>query len=279
MYPLDPKTVERLARIIVDIDGPYSRSGRELERLLRHAGWQDSSEYDGSARIAWLTEQMEDRTHQRQDIERLLCRVCDPLEYEDGAAAAEAFRVMVNEILRPEQLEVAIIAGRPVVAELGGHGRTSVHGEPHDLDNRVRALVGEQRSADVLLGRIAEARICQRGGAYTMAVIAIGSFVEGLLYTILTERNEEARNNRFIDLNGNAVKDNRAALATLINTAHHLGWIQFDAMQFMHTVRNFRNFIHPRQELVDLPAFDDDSVGLCWAPLHAMLNDLEQQLK
>ncbi|MGV0586814.1 hypothetical protein ABQE45_24035 [Mycobacteroides chelonae] len=225
-----------------------------------------------------LTEQIEDRTSQRDDIERLLCRVCDPLEYDDGAAASEAFRDAVNEILRPEQLEVTNIAGRPVVAELERNGRTSAHSEPHDLDNRIRELVREQRSADVLLGRITEARICQQGGAYTMAVIAIGSFVEGLLYTILTERDEDARNDRFIDPNGNPVKNTRPPLATLIDTAHHLGWIQFDAMQFMHTVRNFRNFIHPRQELVDLPAFDDDSVGLCWAPLHAMLNDLEQQL-
>lgn len=278
MFPLDPKTVERLARIIVDLDGPYTRSGRELEQLLGHAGWKDAPEYDGSSRITWLTEQIEDRADQREDIERLLTRVCDPLEYDSGIDASEAFREVVNGILRPEQLQITNIAGRPVIAELGHDGRTSTHAEPHDLDSRVRGLVREQRSANVLLGRIAEARICQRGGAYTMAVIAIGSFVEGLLYTILIERNEDAQNNRFIDINGSAIKNTKPPLAVLIDTAHQLGWIQFDAMQFMHTVRNFRNFIHPRQELIDLPAFDDDSVGLCWAPLHAMLNDLEQQL-
>lgn len=63
----------------------------------------------------------------------------------------------------------------------------------------------------------------------------------------------------------------------LINTARKLGWIQFDAMKFAQAVREFRNFIHPRFELLKLPAFDAESVGLCWAPLHAMLNDLEQQ--
>jgi hypothetical protein len=278
MFPLDPKTVERLARIIVDIDGPYNRTGRELEQLLRHAGWKNHAEYDGSSRIVWLTEQITERSEQRDDIERLLCRICDPLEYDEGPAAAEVFRQVVNEILRPEQLEVSNVAGRPVIAELRADGTTSTHAEPHDLDKRIRQLLSDERSADVLLGRITEARICHRGGAYTMAVIAIGSFVEGLLYTLLTERDEDASNHLFVNQDGDLVKNTRPPLVMLINTAHRNGWIQFDAMKFMHAVRDFRNFIHPRQELIDLPAFDNDSVGLCWTPVHAMLNDLEQYL-
>ncbi len=46
----------------------------------------------------------------------------------------------------------------------------------------------------------------------------------------------------------------------------------------MHTVRDFRNFVHPRKELVDQPAFDRDSVMLCWGPVRALLNDLEESL-
>jgi hypothetical protein len=278
MFPLDPKTVERLARVIVDMDGPYSRTGRELERLLSHAGWKNHAEYDGSSRIGWLTNQIRRRSEQRDDIERLLCRICDPLEYDEGLAAAEVFRQAINEILQPEQLEVSNVSGRPVVAELRADGTTSTHAEPHDLDRRIRRLLSDERSADVLLGRITEARICHRGGAYTMAVIAIGSFVEGLLYTMLTEGDEDASNHLFVNKDGNLVKCTRPSLEMLINTAHRNGWIQFDAMKFMHAIRDFRNFIHPRLELVDLPAFDNDSVGLCWAPVHAMLNDLEQYL-
>ncbi|WP_216894131.1 hypothetical protein [Nocardia alni] len=279
MSPIDPKTIERLARIIVDPDGPYVRTGRELQILLARAGWQDPPEYDGTSKVSWLAEQMEERNNQSRDIERLLCRVCDPLEYDEGDAAARAFRNMVNEVLKAEGLLVIDTGGRPVVAELGANGSGSTNAEPHDLDERVRRLIDNSGTADLLLKRAAEARICQRSGAYTMAVIAIGSFVEGMLLTMLTERDEECRNNRFVDPQGKLVTSRQPNLAMLIDTAHAHGWIQLDAKTFMHTVRNFRNYIHPGKELADNPDFDNDSVGLCWAPLQAMLNDLEQRFQ
>ncbi|MEU6644540.1 hypothetical protein ABZ863_18575 [Saccharomonospora sp. NPDC046836] len=46
-----------------------------------------------------------------------------------------------------------------------------------------------------------------------------------------------------------------------------------------HRVRDYRNFVHPRKELAEQPDFDQDSVRLCWAPVHALLNDLEERLE
>ncbi len=277
MTALDPKTIGRLAKIIVDPDGPYARSGRDLEMLLEHAGWHNPPEYDGSPRIAWLIEQLEDRTDSERDLERLLCRVCDPLEYDTGTGAA-IFMAAINTVLEAEGLAVVETGGRPVIVELGANGTGFNNAEPHDLDARVRRLVGDQRTAETLIKRAGEARICQRNGAYTMAVIAVGSFVEGMLLTLLTEHDERCRKNQFVNESGRFAANKQPNLASLIDTAHVCGWIQLDAKTFMHTVRNFRNYIHPGKELADNPDFDDDSVGLCWAPLQAMLNDLEHEL-
>ena len=279
MDAIDPKTIERLARIIVDPDGPYVRTGRQLEALLAQSGWPDPPEYDGSPKVAWLIEQMEDRNDHPGDIERLLCRVCDPLEYDEGDSGATVFREALNAVLKPEGIVILDTGGRPVLAELGTNGFTAVNAEPRDLDDRIRRLVGDAVTAELLSKRAAEARVCQQGGAYTMAVIAIGSLVEGLLYTFLTEQDEESRNHRFVGRDGNVITDRRPALETLINTAFVRNWIQLDAKAFMHTVRDFRNYIHPRKELADNPDFDNDTVGLCWAPLQAMLNDLEERFR
>ncbi|WP_369023599.1 hypothetical protein [Nocardia cyriacigeorgica] len=276
MLTIDPKTIERLAKIVVDPDGPYMRTGRELEMLLAHAGWQDPPDYDGSARIPWLIEQISCRNGTR-DIDLLLCRICDPLEHDGSARAAATYAEAVNEALAAEGIAVVLTGGRPIIAEIATDGTESVNAEPHDLDTRVRRLISDSATADLLLKRAEEARICQRSGAYTMAVIAIGSFVEGMLLTMLTERDEECRNNRFIGRDGKFVTIARPNLASLIDTAHARNWIQLDAKTFMHSVRNFRNYIHPGKEIADNPGFDYDSVGLCWAPLQAMLNDLEQQ--
>ncbi len=74
MIPLDDRTAERLARVIVDLGGPYERRSYELEQLLARAGWPDPPEYDGSPRIQWLSEQLIDRKNRRADIEVISAR-------------------------------------------------------------------------------------------------------------------------------------------------------------------------------------------------------------
>ena len=263
MFPLDPRTIERLAKVIVDLDGPYERKGWQLEELLNNAGWADPPEYDGSARVPWLIDQMATRGDDRVTLERLLCRVCDPLEYDEGMPVAEAFRQIINQVLEPERLVVTYVGGRPVIGELSADGSSPLFSEPPELDRRIRHLIKDDMTVVVLLKRVAETRICERGGAHTMAIIGIGSVVEGVLLALLLERDDEARNHRFVDREGRVVTERRPGLAMLIDTVHAKGWIQLDAKRFMHEVRDFRNFIHPRKELAECPDFDADSVRRC----------------
>jgi hypothetical protein len=279
MFPLDPKTVHRLVEVIVsDGDGQYERKSWQLSELLANAGWSDPPEFDGGSRGFWLKQQMTARQDDRVAIERLLCRVCDPLEYDGGEVDAEAFRKAVNERLRHEGLEVIYAQGRPILVERSEDGDGTLLAEPPELEQRIRALVQDQAIAAVLNRRVAETRICQRGGAHTMAIIAIGGLVEGLLLALLSERDPEARAGRFVDRERRRVRNRQPGLEMLIDTVYENGWIQLDARKFIHEVRDFRNFIHPRKELAEQPAFDADSVRLCWSPVHAMLNDLENAL-
>lgn len=278
MFPLDDRTAERLAEVIADIGGPYERKGYQLEQLLQRSGWDDSPEYDGSPRVPWLAEQLIERRDEHGDVERLLCRVCDPLEYDDGAVSAEEFRIAVNARLAAERLVVSYIGGRPVVGELGSDGRRTVFSAPEDLDRRLRKLIRDPVAVDLLMSRVRETLLCEESGAHTMAIIGIGSFVEGLLYSLFTERDAEIRDRGFVGREGRRFKADRAGLELMIDVAHQKDWIQLDAKDFMHKVRDYRNFVHPRKELAEQPRFDRDSVTLCWAPVRALLNDLEEHL-
>jgi hypothetical protein len=279
MFPLDPRTIERLADLIVDIGGPYERHGWELERLLEHSGWPVPATYDGSSRVPWLVDQLVELRGDRAAIERLLCRVCDPVEYDDGNVTAEAFRNAINEKLAAEQLAVTLVGGRPVIGEGADHDSLAFS-EPPDFERRIRGLLCDQQTADALARRITETRVAQSGGAHTLALIGIGSIVEGLLLALLLERDEDVRRNGIPDTErpGKRVPADFAPMKLLIDIAHQRGWIQLDAKNFMHTVRDFRNFVHPRKEWTHQPDFDGDSVRLCWAPVHAIINDLEQRL-
>jgi hypothetical protein len=273
---LDPKTLIRVATVICDIDGPSERHVYELEQLLRDAGWSNPPEYDGPSRVRWLTEALADRAKDHGDIARLLCRVCDPLEYDGGMPIAEAFRAELNRILEAERLAVSYVGGRPVLGELTDDPDQPMFSAPEGLENRLSALLTDPRMVMLLVDRAEQSRRAQASGAYLLALFGIGSFVEGLLLSVLMERYPELNSTGFRGRDGRKISANRAGLELLIDTAHDKRLIQFDAKSFMDPVRNFRNFIHPRQQLEHDFLPDEDTVALCWGPVHAVLNDLEE---
>lgn len=275
---LDPKTLTRAARLICDIDGPAERRGYELEQLLRDAGWSNPPEYDGSSRVRWLTEALADRAKDHGDIARLLCRICDPLEHDGGMAVAEVFRSELNRILEPERLAVTYVGGRPVLGELSEDTNQPMFSAPEGLENRLSALLSDPRVVTLLVDRVEQSRRAQASGAHLLALFGIGSFVEGLLFSVLMEHHPELAATGFQGRDGRKINASHAGLEVLINTAHAKGLIQLDAKSFMGPVRNFRNFIHPRQQLENDFLPDQDTVALCWGPVHAVLNDLEEHL-
>lgn len=274
MHRLDPRTVERVAEIIVDRGGDQERHGWQLERLLRHAGWADPPEYDGSPRAGWLHEAILAHADQPEDVARVLCRASDPLEYDGSRPVAESFRTALNTALEPEQLAITYVGGRPVVAEVGADlGGAPVFGMPDDLEARLTRLIDDSRMIALLVDRAEQSRMAQTSGAHLLALFGIGSLVEGLLLAILLHRDPalELRNSK-----GQLVTADRAGMELLLDMAHARGHIELDAKAFMHPVRNFRNYIHPRRQAAEAFTPDHETVSLSWGPVHAVLNDLEQ---
>lgn len=275
MAALDPLTLERVARLICDVDGPYERTGTQVARFLHRVRWPGDPQYDGSPRILWLTEVLGSHADDATALDRLLCRIGDPLEYDGGIEAAEPITQELNRILAPEQLTITYVGGRPVLGQLSQNGDVPLYGPPPNLHERVRRLSPNSKAVDVLMARADEASICQNNGAYALAIIGIGSFVEGLLHIVVTDRDETVRIKGLVDRNGRRVRAERAGLHLLLEYAHRNKWVQTDAKDFMEKVRDYRNFVHPRHQIDYGLVPDLDTVRMCWAPVHALLNDLE----
>ena len=273
MMRLDERTIERLAEVICDLGGPFERRGHQLQRLLEHSGWGTSVEYDGTARVPWLRETLLGRRHDEAAIERLLCRVCDPLEYGD-APTAELMRGAINRVLEPEGVAVLLAGRRPVLGTLGDAQHTKGFTLPDDLEGRLDRLITDKQTVGLLLARAGEADSCVRSGAHTLAIIGLGSFVEGVLYAVIAERAPEATDAGLRLKGGNSLPWHRVGLNILIDEVHDRGWIKVDAHDFVQTVRDYRNMVHPRQQLEKGLIPDEDTVMLCWGPVRAVLNDL-----
>jgi hypothetical protein len=272
---LDLLTLERVARLVVDIDGPFERRGYQLTQLLERAGWPGREEYDGSPRVAWLANILAEGAEDYAAVGRLLCRVCDPLEYDDGLASADVMRKELNLALASEQLAVTYVAGRPVLSEVTADGRSTVFNVPDDLEERIRPLVSSEEFLAQLMNRVREARICEEHGAYGLALIGIGSFTEAMLLDILTYRDPSLLRGIPLPNSTKTSAPERASFSLLLDTARNRGWIQMDAHDFMTIVREYRNFVHLRAQQERGVDPDRDTVGLCWGPVLAVINDLE----
>jgi hypothetical protein len=267
---LDLRTIERLAEIICDQGGPHARSVRALTRFLEGAGWDVA--YGGGARVPWLVEEIRERNDDTEAIQALLKRIIDPREYDDGIKAALTFVEPLNDLLAADGLQVGHESGsRPVVRRLGDDGGLGLDqlaarlADP-ELREAVREMVSDSAMAEILVARLDEVDACRRAGAYLLAVIGTGSFVEGLLYDVLMSRDQSTQ------------KNPKPMLDFLLGRAHKLGWIQHDAYTFSGLVREYRNLVHPREQLNKSFQPDNDTVLLCWQPVLAVINDLRVEL-
>ncbi|MEV8018163.1 hypothetical protein AB0O76_17875 [Streptomyces sp. NPDC086554] len=216
-----------------------------MEQLLRRAAWPTPAEYDGSPRIGWLTEILAG-TDNHGAVSRLLCRICDPLEYDDGPSSADLIRQELNSLLAAEGLAVTYVAHRPVMGELSTDGDSTVFSVPEGLEERIRPLVSSDEFLQQLMARVTETQICEQHGAYGMALIGIGSFTEALLLDVLIYRDPALQQG--FPQGGKCVAPERASFALLLDTARIRGWIQMDAHDFMAIVREYRNFVHLRKQ-------------------------------
>jgi hypothetical protein len=102
----------------------------------------------------------------------------------------------------------------------------------------------------VIADRLEEVETCYESGASLAVVILCGSTLEGLLYEIAknhpTDYNRTAAAPRH---NGRVRPLPEWTLNDLLNSSRELGVLGEDVSKFAHSVREFRNYIHPQQQV------------------------------
>jgi hypothetical protein len=260
MVQLDDTVLDRVADLICGDDAFTYRSSYELTKFFEAAGWRRVGEVDGG-RLTWVRRTLRSRRSDSSALRSVLLRLADPREYLDNADARVIVVQELNELLALEGYRVVYEGARPrLVEHTATLARPEMH-EPIQLMADLASIVQHEQFGDQLRRRLEEAHACWRAGAHTAAVIMLGSVLEGVLYDVALSRHTE----------GPTPKDH---LSNLISLAERQGWIAKDVTDYAHVLRDHRNLVHPKKQLLDHYEPEDDTVRIAWNVVVAALNDL-----
>lgn len=140
----------------------------------------------------------------------------------------------------------------------------------------IDALKLEGAILEILKGRLAEIETCVRSKVPLAAVILIGSVLEGLLLGVATSFAQEFNKSACApkDNEGKVKKFQDWKLREFIDVATGLGVLKIDVQKFSHAVREFRNYIHPYQQLSTRFQPSQETAEICFQVLKAAVSQI-----
>lgn len=115
-----------------------------------------------------------------------------------------------------------------------------------------KGLILDSSLESVLSSRIEEVECCVRAGAHLSAIILCGSILEGVLLAAALEypkKFNQANSSPKLRDSGRTKPFQEWSLANLIDVAHEVGAIRLDVKKYGHALRDFRNYVHPYQQM------------------------------
>lgn len=128
----------------------------------------------------------------------------------------------------------------------------------------------------VIKQRLEEIEISLNSGASLSVIFLCGSTLEGLLLHIATQNPQKFNTSTAApkDKNGKVRQLHEWTLDNLINVAFDVGCIKLDIKKFSHTLKDFRNYIHPRQQASQNFNPDKHTAQISWKVLQATIANL-----
>ena len=124
---------------------------------------------------------------------------------------------------------------------------------------------------EVLNYRFAEIKICLERDAPLSAIFLIGSSLEGILLGVALKNIKKFNqaNSSPKDKEGKVKQFPLWTLSNFIDVAFELKLLNQDVKKFSHSLRDFRNYIHPYEQMGSNFQPDKHTAKICWQVLRA----------
>jgi len=214
-------------------------------------------------------------------------------EQESDAVVARVLSEMLDSYaadcdLNGREVDSGVLAKcREIVARLSGKPQPS-KGETDEsfLDKEftipnIHKLPVEAQVATIIESRLTEARKVLSAGAHLSVIFLCGSVLEGVLLGV-AQKNPEKFNRSSASAkypDGKVKPLHEWSLAQFIDTACDIQLLKLDVKKFSHGLRDFRNYIHPYEQMVSGFTPDEHTAKVCFQVLKAALASLAGERK
>lgn len=185
--------------------------------------------------------------------------------------------------LNGQQSDDAILAkARSIVARLEGKSAPSPKPAAQTVDDflhseftipNIQKLPIEAQAVPIIESRLAEARTAMGAGAYLATVLLCGSVLEAVLLGAAQKQparfNQASASPKAPD--GSVKRFHEWSLAQFIDAASEIGLLKPDVKKFGHGLRDFRNYIHPYEQMASGFTPDQHTAKVCFQVLKAAL--------
>ncbi len=281
---MDNTTKEYIAEFICGDDQdkcPVYRSSSYLTKFFKNNSV--NATHDGSTRKWWVLDILNQLNGEL--LQRIILRLASPLEYGGDKDKTRLALKTLNSILEIESLKIKINGITPVLEKVIPDFNLEEEIEEQELKPlpapKFEELGLEPGIDSILKKRWEEIQKCIDAEASLAALILMGSLLEGFILGVMQKFPKVANTakNSPKDQNGNVKHFAEWNLSQMIDTSHTIGWLQLDVKKFSHALRDFRNLIHPYEQLATQANPDNDTIKISWLVVQAACNDMAKWIK
>lgn len=281
---LQKKTLEKL-RDLINEETEY-RSGPKLVQFFNDLGFNDSYRQGFPSRWMYADEKLS-KINGTPELDKCIRKVFAPVNYIERFSGLDNFIKEFNQYLAFDNWKV-IRNGKEINftrADEIDFGKTSTETNENDFlskefDETSLERIGlDSVITETLNFRLEEIKKCLSVNAPLSVIFLSGSTLEGILLGIAVKYPKEFNQSKASPKNKeNKVKQFQDwTLNDFINVAYDVGLIKEDVKKFSHSLREFRNYIHPFQQVSSNFNPDEHTAKISWQVLKAAIFQLAQK--
>lgn len=280
---LQTETLKKL-RELINEETQY-RKGYEIVAFFNELGFNDTYGQGFPSRWVYTDEKL-NLINGTPEIDKCIKKLFAPVNYIGRFKELDAFIADFNQYLAFDNWKV-VRDGKDIKftksgeidfqqTESGGDLKEDEFLNREFKDVKLESLGLDGIIIDVLNLRIEEIKKCLNSDSPLSVIFLCGSTLEGILLGIALKQPKEFNIAKAApkDQEGKVKKLHFWTLNNLIDTSYEIGILKEDVKKFSHSLRDFRNYIHPFEQLSSGFNPDKHTAKISWQVLKAAIFQL-----